>query len=121
MKSLYKQYKNQVDATQCSSCRGYGKLFLEGPDDEGFQCSTCKGTGLQFSDNYQEDREFFLNVLKLFSGDKDWKQDKEYILDTIQMNPAVHLIELEHCDDSYVIVFKSHACFIENGKLQKFY
>jgi hypothetical protein len=121
MNSLYKKYKNQVDRTRCSSCMGYGKLYFEGPDNEGVGCETCKGTGLKFSDNYQEDREFFLNLLKLFSSDKDWRKDKEYILDTIQMNPALHLIKLEHQDDSYVIVFKSHSCFIEQGKLKKFY
>lgn len=121
MNSLYREYKNQVDAARCSSCMGYGKLYFDDPKDEGHECDDCKGTGLEFSDDYQEDREFFLNLLKLFSSDKDWRQDKKYILDTIQMNPAVHLIELEHQDDTYVIVFKSHACFIERGRLRKFF
>lgn len=118
--NLYKMYKNQIDKEYCYQCAGTGRVFdHDHAPTEQIQCEECVGTGLTFCEDYQRDKAFFLNLLKVLKDEK-WAWGKG-LRDIIELNPAAQIIEMEHQDDSYMIVFRSHACYIEDGELKKFF
>jgi hypothetical protein len=120
--NIYKTYKKQELITRCSSCMGEGKFnFTDSIDENAIDCEVCKGTGLDFPEDNQQDKTFYLNLLKVFYEKNDWPEDAEYLSHIIQINPTVYLIDTVDREHTFTIVYKSHACYIEDGKLKRFF
>lgn len=111
----------------CLKCYGFGDLRicrenkLEGknPEDE---CDRCMGTGI-YIEGKQRDVEFISNMFKVFSnGKKDWREDREYVMGLLVMNPAVRIVDVGDDDpDTFIITFREHALLIKDGKISKFF